>query len=93
MTKREYQDCRVAAGLCGNCGCRPLKEGCKWCVHCLREKALTYLDLKAHRRASGLCPECGWKVVPGKWACRVHMKKRREATARYAERRRNANDS
>lgn len=88
MTKQEYQIRRVAKGLCANCGCRPLKVGCKWCIHCLREKARTYLDLKAQRKSVGKCPECNRKRVLGRWACKKHLRMRREATRRWSRKNR-----
>lgn len=88
MRQHRYQQQRIDAGLCGNCGTRRPKPGCTDCLTCLRRKALTQIDLRAERRERGLCPECGRKRLAGRWGCLRCVTKHREAARKYRARKR-----
>jgi ribosomal protein S27AE len=84
MTQKQYQEKYAASGLCKNCGCRPPKRGCTWCVRCMRTKNLTQIDLRKERTEKGLCPKCGLcQPKKDRWACGKCLEITRKASARY----------
>lgn len=83
MSLKQFIERRKAAGLCSNCGSRPPKPDCKWCVPCLMRSGDCQYDLRQYRRSMGLCISCGHKAKIGYTRCRICLKKYREASLKY----------
>lgn len=85
MTRKEMRNRRLSRGLCQNCGKRPPKKDCTWCLKCRTLQSLTMRDLYQSRKERGMCPYCGRKARPDYIMCSVCQKKCRDRRARERE--------
>lgn len=85
---RRRRRARLAAGKCANCGRRPHKPDCTWCVVCLARKSTAKAERDRSRKELELCPNCSTEVEEGFVYCIKCRKKHRDRKRRYDERRR-----
>lgn len=74
---KERADRLRAAGICRDCGKRPVREGRTRCPECLRKNCLRTKQANARKRIrkpDGLCWRRGCEnpVIPGKKTCAAH---------------------
>jgi hypothetical protein len=73
-TRQDQRLERISAGLC-TCG-RPPREGMAQCERCATAKVQSVRAIRDHRRANGLCLDCGGTPAPGRKRCAPDLAKR-----------------
>lgn len=82
-TTRRSKTRPTGEAVCARCKRRRPQAGYSRCVTCRRDERAYWRRLRAERRRSGACPECGRRAARNRKYCAAHLAYHAQAARAY----------